>query len=112
MNKTSLFIIISAAIFGFSCVGMTKAGSDDNIAGYAWSENIGWISFNCINQGTCATSNYGVTINSGGDFSGYAWSENVGWINFAPAAPYPSAPNYSAKMVIAPGRGSGGGGAL
>ncbi|MBI2625192.1 MAG: PKD domain-containing protein [Candidatus Nealsonbacteria bacterium] len=53
-----------------------------NVSGWAWSENIGWISFNCLNQGVCASSNYGVDIAPNGDFSGYAWSENIGWITF------------------------------
>lgn len=47
------------------------------LSGYAWSENIGWISF--------ATSTYnpnGVTLDSSGNLSGYAWSENIGWIQF------------------------------
>ncbi|HEY4519412.1 MAG TPA: hypothetical protein VJH33_00030 [Candidatus Paceibacterota bacterium] len=43
------------------------------IEGYAWSENIGWISLN--------GSNYGLTIGSGGTISGYAWSDNIGWIS-------------------------------
>ena len=27
-------------------MGEVKAGIDDNVSGYAWSENIGWISLN------------------------------------------------------------------
>ena len=61
------------------------AGSSDNVSGWAWSENIGWISFNCANTNSCGTVNYGVTINPGnGKFSGYAWSDNVGWLSFTP----------------------------
>lgn len=75
-----------------------------NIAGYAWSENIGWISFNssncdtnidgiadamppapagCPAPGTPVPS-YGVNLDLGitNDLSGYAWSENIGWITF------------------------------
>ena len=58
------------------------AGTSDNVTGYAWSENIGWISFNCTNPGTCGTSNYGVTVDNSGLLSGYAWSEHIGWISF------------------------------
>jgi hypothetical protein len=47
------------------------------VSGYAWSENIGWISF--------SGSNYGVNIDDSGNFSGYAWSENIGWISFNPS---------------------------
>ncbi|MEK7567459.1 MAG: PKD domain-containing protein [Patescibacteria group bacterium] len=59
------------------------AGSEHNLSGYAWSDTVGWVSFNCTDVGTCGTSNYGVNIDIGtGSFSGYAWSDNVGWISF------------------------------
>ncbi len=84
----------------------TIAGDDDNISGWAWSENIGWVSFNCNNPELSAprcNKDYGVNINDAtGKFSGYAWSRGtdadeggVGWIDFAPTGPYPGAPNYS-----------------
>ncbi|MDP3057056.1 MAG: PKD domain-containing protein [bacterium] len=79
-----------------------KAAVTDNVAGYAWSENIGWISFNSVN---CDANNdgksegavgcpaagtnmvaYGVNLNTDNTLSGYAWSENIGWISFNPAA--------------------------
>ncbi len=57
-------------------------GSDYNVSGWAWSENYGWISFNC-NDASCASSDYGVDLNEdSGSFSGWAWSDNLGWINF------------------------------
>ena len=70
--------------------------SSGNVSGYAWSENIGWISFNSANDG--ALQPYGVTIDATtGDFSGFAWSENIGWISFnrsetgnPPGEPYAS----------------------
>jgi len=74
-----------------------QSATADNVSGWAWSETIGWISFNCTDRGVCGTSNYGVNIDGSGNFSGYAWSENIGWINFAPTGPYPTTPNYSAK---------------
>jgi len=96
MKKTIFFlIVISFLITG----GIVKAGTEDNLSGYAWSENIGWISFNCTNQGSCGTADYGVTIEQSGKFSGYAWSENIGWIDFSPSSPYPAFPNYSAKII-------------
>ncbi|MCX6758955.1 MAG: PKD domain-containing protein [Candidatus Nealsonbacteria bacterium] len=99
MNKKFLAITITLfAVFSFLFTGEVQAGSGDNVSGWAWSENIGWISFNCTNQGTCGTGNYGVNINSDGTFSGYAWSEHIGWIHFAPAGPYPTLPNYSTKV--------------
>ena len=97
-----LFFIIVLIFFVF---GKIKAGSEDNVSGWAWSENIGWISFNCTNEGTCGTVDYGVNINdSTGVFSGYAWSENIGWIDFSPVGPYPETPNYSACLDL-PGSG-------
>ncbi|MDP3957914.1 MAG: hypothetical protein Q8Q36_00435 [bacterium] len=63
-----------------------QAGTGDTVSGYGWSDNIGWISFNCTNDGSCGSSNYGVTIDPvSGNFSGYAWSENLGWFSFQPA---------------------------
>lgn len=43
--------------------------------GYAWSDTVGWISFN--------GSGYGVTVNTDNTtLAGYAWSDNAGWISF------------------------------
>jgi len=94
-------------VFDFFQTEIVKAGLGDNVSGYAWSENIGWISFNCTNQGTCAAVDYGVNIEGNGKFTGFAWSENIGWIDFAPAGPYPASPNYSARVNLATGEVSG-----
>lgn len=98
----SLFLVGLVLLVGFLLsylVPVTEAGTGDRISGWAWSETIGWVSFNCTNQGVCGQSNYGVNIDIGtGDFSGYAWSENIGWINFDPAGPYPTVPNYPVKV--------------
>ena len=53
------------------------------VIGYAWTENIGWISFSCENTGSCADVNFGVINDGSGNLSGYAWSENAGWISFS-----------------------------
>ena len=74
--------LISLLIFvaGF---GLVKAGTSDLLSEYAWSENIGWLSFNCTDDSSCATVDYGVTFSeTTGIFSGYAWSENIGWVSF------------------------------
>jgi hypothetical protein len=68
-----------------SCGDVDYGVSNDgtgNLAGYAWSENNGWISFSCADGGTCGDVSYGVTIDSGGEFQGFAWGENIGWISF------------------------------
>jgi len=84
--------IILVAGFGNQIV---FAGSSDNLSGYAWSDTIGWVSFNCTDAGSCSTTDYGVRVDPpSGAFSGYAWSENIGWISFnaADTAGCPSAP--------------------
>lgn len=52
------------------------------LSGWAWNDNIGWISFDCYTLGTCAVSDYQVRINSSGRFSGWAWNDLVGWFSF------------------------------
>lgn len=59
-----------------------EAASANSMTGYAWSSNIGWVSMNCSDGGTCGTNDYGVAVASNGLLSGYAWSPNVGWISF------------------------------
>ncbi len=79
----TLTIVLSFMTFTFHEVQTAYAGAADNIVGWAWSENIGWISMNCVNTGTCGANNYGVNINPGtGAMTGYAWSDNIGWISF------------------------------
>ncbi len=99
-------LLVATYMSNQSIVDVSRVGAaeTDNISGWAWSGGsdnnigIGWISFNCTNESSCATSNYGVNVDStSGNFSGYAWSANVGWIHFAPAGPYPGLPNHSAK---------------
>lgn len=61
----------------------TFGSVSDNMGGWVWSDNIGWISLNCLNDGTCGTAPYGVNADAGtGVLSGYAWSDNIGWISF------------------------------
>lgn len=63
--------------------------------GWAWSDNIGWISFN--SKDTTSTSTYAVSLDlATGNLWGYAWSNNIGWIQFDPAS---APPPGTAKMV-------------
>ncbi len=92
IKKELILILLLAGGFFFLISIMEHdyvlASSSDNVHGWAWSDTIGWISFNCTEGGPsqtdiCATSNYGVTIaTSTGVMSGYAWSDNIGWITF------------------------------
>ena len=109
---------ISISYYDSSNEGLKFAKSTapiSNVSLWAWSENIGWISFNstdcdpngdgnpsdgpaeCIEPGRDYVTNpipsYGVNINEiTGDFSGFAWSEHIGWIMFDPPGPYPFCP--------------------
>ncbi len=58
-----------------------ESAPSDNLSGYAWSDNIGWISMNCTDE-NCGSTNYGVRVAPDGTLSGYAWSDNIGWISF------------------------------
>ena len=102
----SVLIVLAVFFFLNQRLDSVEADSNDNVFGWAWSENIGWISFNSTNcdsngDGLADTGNYpqcpsgalspipnyGIHIdtNPGPDyglFSGYAWSENIGWVSF------------------------------
>jgi len=100
--KNSFLKIILALAFCLSPF-IVAANSTDNISGYAWSSNIGWISFNCMNTDTCGTgagqANYGVNKDENGNLVGYAWSPNVGWIKFGGLSGFPSSPTQDAQVV-------------
>lgn len=81
-RSIACFILTLFAVLGSSFPEAALAGSAENVAGFAWSQNIGWISSNCTDTGTCGTSDYGVNIGNDRTISGYAWSENIGWIDF------------------------------
>lgn len=88
-----LILFVLGMVFYFLLISHApevKAGSEHNLTGWAWSENVGWISFNSTNQSGGA--NYGVTMDSGGNVSGYAWSEHVGWISFNESTGCPQSP--------------------
>lgn len=72
-----------------TCVANVDLTAGGEVIGWAkaLSASGGWdgfISMNCINTGTCATSDYKVSYNATlGEFSGYAWGSSViGWLSF------------------------------
>ena len=83
-----------------------EASGGYDLDGYAWSNNIGWISMNCKTGGIagediCATSNYKVSVNENGNIFGYAWSNNIGWIRFGGLSGFPTAPgNYGGNAKV------------
>ena len=81
--------------WGVTNLGVT--GNFANLAGWAWSDRIGWISFcgNSTSRGsgwsgtgwTCTFPTYQVQIivapgATQGNFVGWAWNDIIGWISF------------------------------
>lgn len=85
-------LLVIIAFFAFS--SSTHASTSDNLAGWAWSSTIGWISFNCTNtdpsDAACSTSGYGVNLGNDGSLTGYAWSSSIGWIKFGGLSGFPT----------------------
>ena len=63
------------------------------LSGWAWSSNIGWLSFNSSDSGAGGGAAYNVTVSTStagcsmteACFGGYAWSPNIGWVSFEPS---------------------------
>ena len=90
MEKISyLFLALLWIVCVLFVPNSAHAAQEDRFSGWAWSENVGWISFNCTNTNSCGTVDYGVTVSGNGavqPMTGWAWSENVGWIDFSQAS--------------------------
>ena len=77
----SVFILASFGLFFRSNLSLAQTVS--TVTGWAWSDRVGYISFNCTNTNSCTKVDYSVKIDkSTGNLSGYAWSDAVGWISF------------------------------
>ncbi|MEA1929894.1 MAG: hypothetical protein U9M92_03395 [Patescibacteria group bacterium] len=74
-------------------------GSGDELTGWAWSSNIGWLSMNSDNEGASGPGSYAVAVDNEGHLNGYAWSSNIGWVDFGPedVSDAPSNPKVSAR---------------
>lgn len=97
MSISKYLLVIALLLVGFGVPAQTDAAfgipsGGIELEGYAWSSNIGWISMNCTNNSTCATSPYAVTLEESGDVTGFAWSPSVGWIKFGGLAGFPTGP--------------------
>lgn len=69
-----------------TCASAAASATNKPFTGWAWSDNIGWISFSPANSGS-GGGTYGVlrdTANNG-LLAGCAWSANIGWISFTQA---------------------------
>ena len=101
--KNSFLKIIFALIFFLLPFWsfVVFAGTEHNMSGWAWSSTIGWISFNCTNDSSCATSNYGVHKNADGALTGHAWSSNIGWIQFGGLSGFPTGGSAQQNAQVA-----------
>lgn len=87
--RLKVFLSAGVIFSGLFVVAMPSRAAG-NVTGWFWSGTIGWISLSCENFGTCATSDYGVDIESvpgaidprRAKMTGYGWSSNVGWVCF------------------------------
>lgn len=93
----------------------------DNVSGFAWSSNVGWVSANCTDASpACSGTNYGLNVGAGAvtrTLSGYMWSSNIGWVTFNAADMANTEPgcgtlgyppcNPTATMTVADGKISG-----
>jgi len=84
LKRTTIILIIVGVEFLFGYKLTALAGEEDNLFGWAWNSQAGWISFNnCVYDGPCEGYDYGVKLDEDDyTLSGYAWSDNVGWIKF------------------------------
>jgi hypothetical protein len=76
MKKFLIPFIASAGLL----LAATTAFAATPLSGYAWSSNIGWLSFNSSDGSTVQLAT--TTGSSIGTLSGYAWSPNIGWVSF------------------------------
>ncbi len=96
---TPIFVLLSL-LFSPTFI---HAGTENNMIGWAWSDDIGWISFNCTNDNSCGTVDYGVTENTNGTLVGYAWSPEVGWIQFGGLSGFPTGSGTTAANATVSG---------
>ena len=88
--KKFLFTFIFTVLSFFALGNYAHAATTDNVFGYVWSYNVGWISLNSCNNpidsSTCGSIDYGVKLDTSSNvISGYAWNDVVGWISFNPS---------------------------
>ncbi|QQG38123.1 MAG: hypothetical protein HYS26_01035 [Candidatus Kaiserbacteria bacterium] len=90
----SVGIALALAIAAFATPRAGAVGESAPLEGYAWSDTIGWISFDCAGPDECDQGDYQIMIASDGALTGYAWSDSIGWISANPAdlSGCPSAP--------------------
>lgn len=84
----AVVLVSGLSLFTYSGKSAKAQVTSYDLNGAAWSDFIGWISFNCATDTTvpCNTvGNYKTTADSNGRLRGYAWSYNLGWVSFQDA---------------------------
>jgi hypothetical protein len=71
-------VVVIATLLSAPATPVSSQGSNVELGGYAWSENIGWIDMS------------GVEEEPTGGWVGYSWSEHIGWIKFGGLSSFPS----------------------
>lgn len=74
-KKIPIFLILVILLAGLAVIKQIKAGADDNVYGWAWSENIGWISMNRTNfeHWTLVDD----PVGEPDDFDTYVWTDSI-----------------------------------
>ena len=89
-------VVVCAWIIFYSGLVKAQVVLPVSLAGYAWSSNIGWISFDNGTNG----NNQVVIDSSTGSMIGYAWSSNIGWIKFGGLSNFPTGSGTTASNAI------------
>jgi len=86
ISFVTLFFLVFVFLVSQIDIAKTVAQSSaTNLSGYAWSENIGWVSF-----ASSTNANNVVSVGTDDYVTGYAWSENIGWVKFGGLSSFPS----------------------
>ncbi len=101
----SVFAIVACFFSGYQLMSTAHAQVATPMTGYAWSENIGWLSLNCATGNPsggsiCASNNYSVSINADLTVTGYAWSDNIGWVKFGGLSGFPGGVSFNNNATI------------
>jgi hypothetical protein len=89
----SLFLLLALLALTSLAAPTQAQNTGEKLSGYAWSDTVGWITFD--------VPTYGVIMSPAGELTGYAWSDNIGWVEFRPSFTGPSGggDNYGAKKT-------------
>lgn len=78
--KIGSTVMLAFAILLTGLYSVRAVTGDRQLGGFAWSDTIGWISFD----------DSPVIVSTSGNISGLAWSDNIGWVKFGGLSSYPN----------------------